>query len=342
MSDSQDHVDQPEPSSDGELIAHSNTSDDELRSSTPIECQGVSTFHRFSDLPAELRARIWELALTNERTIRTVAVRPDDSTLVGGPLVLLTQRADLDTLFKTAFEARREVSFRGFELPVRWIHEVGNEIVELFLPRHIEGLRFTFQGIRALGRDTTTFFMSQETAEDVFLSPISGVPAPLLRGVQLANVRNIMLDWRTFQHLLSGHHGFASPDELFTRAIPGLKRIVVGFLVWFRNVVIVEGLYEEVVAEVAVTRRENVSEEEGDDENSVANRGIEEVWDVSCAVRLDRGIEHMIRQTVSQTVNEVRALNEAGVEVVWVVVREGFVRREERMILFNTILEEGS
>ncbi|CAG9982938.1 unnamed protein product [Clonostachys byssicola] len=97
----------------------------------------ASSFHLFPRLPAEVRLRIWESALSSRRRLFTVRLRESSGTS-GGYSLSVEQPPRISPLVRTCHESRQAV-WRYFRLPIRLENSktlwIAPESDHLFLPK---------------------------------------------------------------------------------------------------------------------------------------------------------------------------------------------------------------
>ncbi|KAI8623777.1 hypothetical protein F5Y19DRAFT_350380 [Xylariaceae sp. FL1651] len=300
------HLDNSDTSEENDDVKAQDASDQALG----------KTFWQFSQLPAELRVRIYEdAAFEAMNTVQTTGMSGGSEN--GNHLfVVFTHDAHcrIDGLWQACHESRRELLRLCVRLPARLVTDVG---VNFIINQGQHMLRSTYKGERQYHREAT-FFMGELAAVEMF--NVLCVYPPAFGHFRW--LRNIMLDRRTFLHIMSGHHSLASRRGRapFTE-LPSLRRIVVGFVYRFHEVAVAEGRYDDVVTEVQVTRR--------------ATDGEEEEWDLASGQNeIHPMIGVMILDTVRQTTKEVNDMKEAGIKVVWGVINTGLTRRPDAFVGF--------
>ncbi|KAI1500171.1 hypothetical protein F5X99DRAFT_429961 [Biscogniauxia marginata] len=268
----------------------------------------------FLDLPAELRIMIYQIAVREEmKAVRTVGTAWGHENM-GETMVVKTKQAYRypSGLWQVSCEARQEAERSCIELPTRFVTSPGANVININQGHRRRRMISEYVGQRPYHKETT-FFMDEPTAVEVFQLLHRNAIQPQTLGW----LRNLMLDKRTFQHVLGEQHSFSHDrgGGPFVY-LPGLKRIVVGFLYRFQDVAMLEGRYDDVVTEVQV-----VEDPEADDE---AFR-----WIVRSPHALHPMLELIILTTARQTRAEVNAIEEAGINVVWGVIESGVTRRPD-------------
>ncbi|KAK6829809.1 hypothetical protein PG987_010393 [Apiospora arundinis] len=304
--------------------------------------------------PPELRVMIYELVLAAEDEppmVRTLAF----DWAQRGLHVLTSHEAYLHPsargLLMTNPEAYGEARRmdRRIQLPARLVTFPGTDIAhpdlglldEPLISEPADGASGAGGdgGTRLFNPAATVFYTDQPSLLALFNAVAMGL-APAGR---FAWLTDLLLDRRTFEHVLwlSRPSGAGRRPNVPFPALPGLRRLVVGFLHRWQDVAVLEGPYPDVVEEIDVDvyhrgRRRVVSpdsssnsgEEGGQDDDEDDGLIVDYV-----VVRPRRAVHSMIIQLVSETVlhtaASVRALNRAGVQVTWAVVWQGVTRRHE-------------
>ncbi|KAI1819104.1 hypothetical protein F4861DRAFT_534738 [Xylaria intraflava] len=273
-------------------------------------------FPKFMMLPAEVRVLIYrEAILEAMKSVQTITIRrgrwgENDTVLV---YTRQSQNNGKGIMY-TCHEAREETKRFFLTLPTRFVTDPGANLINMNQGQNqnIRPIKSLSIGDKLYHYDAT-FSMDEASAIEMFNSLCTGRQT----GAQFGWLRNLLVDKRTFLHLLSGYHDFARsrPGAPFTE-LPGLRRIVVGFAYRFQDVAVVEGSYDDVVTEVEVIR---IPGRNGEAANcSIVPREIHSM------------IELMIISTACQTTNEVADLESAGIEVVWASINgEALIRRPD-------------
>ncbi|KAI3324887.1 hypothetical protein HD806DRAFT_521900 [Xylariaceae sp. AK1471] len=282
---------------------------------TPNSVPEVS-FHKFMRLPSEVRVLVYEhAAFEAMNSVYTIGIHQSHQEH-RETFVVQTQREKpyVGKLPQVCRESKGEVERLCVDLPTRLVTDIGANIVNINQGQHLRPMSSSYLGDWPYHYEAT-FFMDEWTAIETF----NLLNTNRITTGKLSWLRNLMLDRRTFQHMLCGYHSFARsrPGAPFTE-LPSLRTIVVGFVYRWQDVATVEGRYDDVVTEVKVRRTQGEEEDE------------EEQWALSCISRdLHPMIELMIVSTVRQTSKEVADLETAGIEVVWGVIRKGITRRPD-------------
>ncbi|KAK8075709.1 hypothetical protein PG997_010372 [Apiospora hydei] len=173
---------------------------------------------------------------------------------------------------------------------------------------------------------TTVFHIDQPS----LTSLTNTVAAGLTSAGRFEWITDLLLDRRTFEHLfwqpLTPGSSRRLPDPPLA-ALPGLRRLIVGFLRRWQDVVVIEGPYRDVIEELHVAIHYAAAANDDDDANNEPS---------VLAVQVGPGLAPfspvfgmIICETVLHTIPSVRALNRAGVQVVWAAIRQGVTRRQE-------------
>ncbi|KAK8133232.1 hypothetical protein PG999_001405 [Apiospora kogelbergensis] len=158
---------------------------------------------------------------------------------------------------------------------------------------------------------------------------------------RFAWLTDLLLDRRTFEHLLWVPRPSRRPTAQPFASLPGLRRLVVGFLHRWQDVAVLEGPYGDVVEELDVdvyySANPRSTAADPDDNGEGRSTDVDDEPTVSyVAVRPRRVVHpmitHIITETVLHTASSVRALNRAGVRVTWAVIRQGVTRRRDVML----------
>ncbi|RYP12949.1 hypothetical protein DL767_010975 [Monosporascus sp. MG133] len=270
-------------------------------------------FNFFPQLPPELRFHVYRMAVFDlMNTIRTLCVYYGEDQH-GGPLVVLSRHSPPFPrgLRQTHEEARREVANYCLNLPVRSVVDVGANIINFFHGLRRRPLVSLSVGDRPFHQETT-FFLDEATAVELFNQlHVGNFKAP-----NFTWLRNILVDRRTFQHLVCGYHVFSRrPGAPFT-FLARLRKILVGFMYRWQDVALVEGPFDEVVAEMQVCPTPDTA-------------GDEPSWTLYSPYHIHPILGTMIVSTVQQTLSEVESLREAGIEVGWCLIKTGVTRRPD-------------
>ncbi|RYO76219.1 hypothetical protein DL766_002954 [Monosporascus sp. MC13-8B] len=270
-------------------------------------------FDLFSRLPPELRFDVYRMAVFDlMNTIRTLCVYYGEDQH-GGPLVVLSRYSPPFPrgLWQTHEEGRREVANYCFYLPVRSVVDVGANIINFFHGLRRRPLVSLSVGDRPFHQETT-FFLDETTAVELF----NQLHVGNFRGPSFAWLRSILVDRRTFQHLLCGYHVFSRTQGAPFTFLPRLRKIFVGFMYRWQDVALVEGPFDEVVTEIQVRLTPDTAEDEPS-------------WTIYSPYHIHPILGTMIVSTVQQTFSEVESLREAGIEVGWCLIKTGITRRPD-------------
>ncbi|KAI5921057.1 hypothetical protein F4810DRAFT_382613 [Camillea tinctor] len=271
-------------------------------------------FHQFLNLPLELRTMVYQMATwAFGRPIRTVGtVQGHENT--EWTLVVKTIETPCypGSLWQVSFEARAEVRRLCIELPTHLIADIGANVININEGLRLRRMTSNYVGERPY-HEETTFFMNEPTVIEVFQL----IHRNELWPETLDWLRNVMLDRRAFQCVLGGYHNF-SDDRRGGPFInlPSLKKIVVGVMHHSQDIALLEGRYDDVLTEVQIAENPEPKDEQSR-------------WVVQSPYKLHPVIELMILTAVHQTRADVGALEEAGIRVVWGIIRGGITRRPD-------------
>ncbi|KAI0594812.1 hypothetical protein F4775DRAFT_419619 [Biscogniauxia sp. FL1348] len=269
-------------------------------------------FHGFPDLPSELRVMVYQMAAwTGLRSVRTIGTHQN----VEWTLVVKTLEAHRypGGLWQVSSEARAEVGRLCIELPTHLITDIGANVININEGLRLRRMASNYVGERPYHAETA-FFMNEPTAVEVFRL----LRRHALQPQTLGWLRNLVLDKRAFQHVLGGYHVFShgrgggGPFIL----LPSLEKIVVGVMHPLPNIALLEGRYDDVLTEVQIVENPEAEDEE-----------IQLV--VQSPYELPLDLELVITDAARQTRADVRALEEAGINVVWGVIRGGITERPD-------------
>ncbi|KAI1492724.1 hypothetical protein F5X96DRAFT_625165 [Biscogniauxia mediterranea] len=259
----------------------------------------------------ELRIVVYQMAAwTNLRSVRTIGTHQN----VEWALVVKTREAHRypGGLWQVSIETRAEVRRLCVELPTHRVTDIGANVININ-----QGVRLRRMTSHDVGErpyhEETAFFMDEATAVEVFRL----LHGNALRPQAVGWLRNLVLDRRAFQHVLGGYHVFAhdrggGPFVL----LPSLRKIVVGAMHPFPSIALLEGRYDDVLTEVQI-----VEDPEAEDE--------ERRLAVQSPYELPPSLEVIIIDAVRQTRADVSALEQAGINVVWGVIRGGITERPD-------------
>ncbi|KAK7913969.1 hypothetical protein PG985_011672 [Apiospora marii] len=274
------------------------------------------------DLPPEMRTMIYQRALDLDNAtpmVRSLVYRYSRPDLHLQSANLANLRPRSWALFIAIREALSEALRIGWtRLPTRLVTFPGANVAHPdrgLTNRPLEGQ--PLNNGRLLNPETTAFYVDQESLSMLAPMAATGQINPPDRYAWLTD---LVLESRTFEDLslLPRPPGSDRPQPL--DALPGLRRLTVGFLRRWQDVVAVEGPQRDVIEEARVDIQYDPDENDGSAEPVV--RRVD--------VRLEPSnseIELMIFQTVWHTTRTVRALERAGVDVVWAFIRQGVTRR---------------
>lgn len=166
---------------------------------------------------------------------------------------------------------------------------------------------------------TNVFYVDWESL--VFLAPMVAIEHEQISPPDhYDRLTDIVLESRSFENLFRLPRRLGSDRPQPLDALPGLRRLIVGFLCRWQDVIAVEGEHRDVTEEARVDVHYAP--------NQCDSRGEPVVQRVDVQLENDNPpIELMISETVRHTTRTVRALNRAGVEVVWAFIRRGVTRR---------------
>ncbi|KAK7987015.1 hypothetical protein PG988_002003 [Apiospora saccharicola] len=280
---------------------------------------------RLHDLPPEVRVMIYQRVLDHDATpmVRSLVYsfnRPDFSVQSAD---LVNLRPQSRGLLITIPEALSEASRLGWvRLPVSYVTFPGADVAhpDRGLTDQPLEARVMSGGNRnrLFSPETTVFYIDQASLITLANMVAVGHNGPSGR---FAWLTDLAVDRRTFEHLRFMPRPLGSDRPQPLSALPGLRRVIVGFLHRWQDVVVVEGPLRDVIEEARVEVHYNAP-----DENE--NRGEPTVQRVDVQVEnIAPALELMISETVRQTDRLVRALNQAGVHVVWAFIRQGVTRR---------------
>ncbi|RYP83576.1 hypothetical protein DL769_001330 [Monosporascus sp. CRB-8-3] len=273
----------------------------------------VRRFNFFPRLPPELRFNVYRMALFDMmNTICTLCVYHGEDQH-GSHLVVLSRHSPPFPrgLWQTHTEARREVANHCLNLPVRSVVDVGANIINFFHGLRRRPLVSLSVGDRPFHQETT-FFLDEATAVELF----NQLHVGNFRAPNFVWLKNILVDRRTFQHLVCGYHVFSRMTSALFTFLPRLRKILVGFMYRWQDVALVEGPFDEVVTEIQVGPTPDTAEDEPS-------------WTIYAPYHTHPILGMMIVSTVQQTLSEVESLREAGIEVCWCLIKTGVTRRPD-------------
>lgn len=286
---------------------------------------------RLYELPPEIRLMIYHRVLDH-----------DDATPMVRHLVFSFNRPELDVqsaelanlrpqswgLLTTIPEALDEALRLGWvSLPTSLVTFPGANVAHPdrgLTDRPLDSLPLSEGGNRRLlNPATTVFYVDQAsliTLVNIIAVPVGGA-GPSNRYAWLTDV---VIESGIFQGMCYLPRPLGSDRPQPLDALPGLRRLTVGFLHRWQDVVMVEGPCSQVIEEARVdVHYVSVDENDSGGEPTVVQR-----VDVQLG-QSNPVLELMISETVRHTIRTVRALNRAAVLVTWAFIRQGVTRRLE-------------
>ncbi|KAK8121710.1 hypothetical protein PG984_010380 [Apiospora sp. TS-2023a] len=280
---------------------------------------------RLHDLPPEIRVMIYQRVLDHDATpmVRSLVYsfsRPDFSVQSAD---LVNLRPQSWGLFTTVPEALFEASRLGWvRLPVSYVTFPGANVAHPDRGLTDQPLESRSVGggnrNRLFSPETTVFYIDQASLITLVTMVSVGHNGPSGR---FAWLTDLAVDRRTFEHLHFMPRPLGSDRPQPLSALPGLRRVIVGFLHRWQDVAVVDGPLRDVIEEARVEVHYTALDE-NDSGGEPTIQGVDvQLEDLTPALEL------MISETVRQTDSLVRALNQAGVNVVWAFIRQGVTRR---------------
>ncbi|KAK8016970.1 hypothetical protein PG993_015159 [Apiospora rasikravindrae] len=280
-------------------------------------------------LPPELRIKVYEwVREADDATsrVRTLVYSPEQRGFYIQTAQLAFVRPaswGLHTMMNSEVQGEAE-RHHWVRLPARVVTSPGGSIAHPDLGLLDQPLVSRAVGATLWNPRTTVFYLDQPS--------LTGLGNDVAAGLTTADrfkwITDLLLDRRTFEHLfwqpLPPRTGRRLPDPPLP-ALPGLRRLIVGFLRRWQDVAVVEGLCRDVIEELHVV----IHYADADDNDDASEPTVLAVQFGPCPDLFSPVFGIIVCETVLHTEPSVRALNRAKVQVVWAAIRQGVTRKQE-------------